>query len=50
MQFTLTVRFPDGTGGMEQHDIVTMRSELASLAKVLDAMAPGESVTIKRIS
>jgi hypothetical protein len=50
MQFTLTVRIPGGGGGREQHDLVTMRAELAALARVLDALVPGETVTIERIS
>ena len=50
MQFTLTIRFPDGTGGREQYDLLAMQAELGQLAKVLDALVPGETVEIKRIS
>jgi hypothetical protein len=50
MQFTLTVRYPDGSGGREQHDLTTMRVELGQLARVLDALLVGEVVEIKRIS
>jgi hypothetical protein len=49
MQFTLTVSYPGG-GGREQHDLATMRAELAALARVIDALVPGETVTIERIS
>jgi hypothetical protein len=50
MQFTLTVRYPDGTGGREQYDLTGMKVQVKELAKLLDALAPGEVVEIKRIS
>lgn len=50
MKFKLTVQYPDGTKGCEWHDLVTLRQELAQIANVLDALVPGETVTIERIS
>lgn len=50
MQFTLTVRFPNGQGGgIESHTLTTMRDELTAVSRLLDAMAPGETITIKRV-
>lgn len=50
MQFTLTVRYPGGKGGRDQYDLLTMQAELGQLARVLDALVVGETVTIERIS
>jgi hypothetical protein len=50
MEFTLTIRFPDGTGQRESHDLQGMKDSLWALAKVLDALVPGETVEIKRVS
>jgi hypothetical protein len=50
--YALTVRIPDdGTArlGRQQYGLMDMRSELAAVAKALDSLVVGESVTIERI-
>lgn len=50
MAFTLTVRYPDGSGSRESHDLVTMQDELTAVSRVLSAMVPGEVIEIRRIT
>ena len=50
LRFTLTVRYPDGTGGRSEYDLVTMQSELGQLARVLGALVVGEVVEVRRIA
>lgn len=50
MQFKLTLTSPNGKRGCEWHDLVTMQTELVGIAKMLDALVPGEAIEITRIS
>lgn len=47
--FTFAVRWPDGTGQTDWHDLAGLREALSDLDHVLEALAPGESITVKRV-
>jgi hypothetical protein len=50
MEFVLTITFLNGGGGVESHDLESMRDQLVSLARMLDSVAPGEKIVVERIS
>jgi hypothetical protein len=50
MEFTFTVRYPDGGGDRSQHDLPAMKTAVTTLAGVLEALTVGETVTIERIA
>jgi len=52
MEFKLTVCWPgDNRGGtVETRDLPGMQEEVAAIGRLLDSMAPGETITIERLS
>lgn len=52
MEFKITSRMPDAAenDAASWHDLPDMRREMTALSGVLDALVPGQSVTITRVS
>jgi hypothetical protein len=50
MQFKLTVTFPDGSAQCDWLDLHGAEDEVKQLSELLPALAPGETITIERLS
>lgn len=50
MQFKITITWSNGKRDIEWHDLAGTREELQRITAVLDAIIPGESITIERLS